>query len=73
MNRQNPIMMIQQFQKFRNEFKGNPQQEVERLVREGRISQQQLNQELPAEYVFSFKVQSSDIQILNEDLSELRL
>lgn len=31
-------------------------------------SQQQLNQELPAEYVFSFKVQSCDIQILNEDV-----
>lgn len=37
--------MIQQFQKFMNEMKGkNPQEEINKLLHSGKISQQQLNQ-----------------------------
>lgn len=40
----NPMQMIQMFNQFKNTFKGNPREEVEKLVAQGRISQQQLNQ-----------------------------
>lgn len=40
---QNPMQMIQQFNQFRNNFHGDPQQEVQKLLATGRISQQQLN------------------------------
>lgn len=36
--------MIQQFRQFQQSFKGDPKAEVEKLVRSGKISQQQLNQ-----------------------------
>lgn len=36
--------MIQQFVTFKNNFKGNPREEIENLLRSGRITQQQLNQ-----------------------------
>lgn len=36
--------LVQQFQQFRNTFRGNPQQEVQKLLQSGKISQQQLNQ-----------------------------
>lgn len=36
--------MVQQFQKFRQSFHGDPRAEVEKLVKSGKISQQQLNQ-----------------------------
>ncbi len=36
--------MMQQFQQFRQSFQGDPKAEVEKLVRSGNISQQQLNQ-----------------------------
>lgn len=35
--------MIQQFRQFQNSFQGDPKAEVEKLVRSGKISQQQLN------------------------------
>lgn len=40
---QNPIQMIQQFQQFKNNFKGDPEQEVKRLMQSGQMSQQQFN------------------------------
>lgn len=41
----NPTMqMIQQFVQFKNNFKGNPQEEVMKLLQSGRLNQQQLNQ-----------------------------
>lgn len=41
----NPMNMMQQFQKFMGEMKGkNPQEEVNRLLQSGKISQEQLNQ-----------------------------
>lgn len=40
----NPLAMIQQFNQFRNNFKGDPKQEVMRLMQSGRINQTQLNQ-----------------------------
>ena len=36
--------MMQQFQQFRNNFQGNPKQEVEKLLQSGKMSQQQLDQ-----------------------------
>lgn len=41
---QNPFLMIQKFNEFKNNFKGNPKDEVMRLVQSGRMSQEQLNQ-----------------------------
>lgn len=41
---QNPIAMIQQFNQFRQNFQGDPQQEVQKLIASGKMSQQQLNQ-----------------------------
>lgn len=39
-----PIQMIQQFMQFKQNFKGDPKEEVQKMLRSGRISQQQLNQ-----------------------------
>lgn len=40
-----PAGMMQQFQRFMQEMKGkNPQEEVNKLLQSGKISQQQLNQ-----------------------------
>lgn len=36
--------MMQQFQRFRNNFQGDPKQEVEKLLQSGQMSQAQLNQ-----------------------------
>lgn len=36
--------LVQQFQQFKQSFKGDPKAEVEKLVQSGKISQQQLNQ-----------------------------
>lgn len=36
--------LVQQFQQFRNTFRGDPQQEVQKLLQSGKISQLQLNQ-----------------------------
>ena len=38
------LQMMQQFQQFRNNFQGDPKQEVEKLLQSGKMSQQQLNQ-----------------------------
>lgn len=35
--------LVQQFTQFKQMFKGDPQQEVQRLLQSGRISQEQLN------------------------------
>ena len=39
-----PMQMIQQFIQFKQNFKGDPKAEVEKMLQSGRISQQQLNQ-----------------------------
>ena len=39
-----PMQMIQQFMQFKQNFKGDPKAEVEKMLQSGRISQQQLNQ-----------------------------
>lgn len=36
--------MRSQFQQFRNSFRGNPKQEVMRMLEAGQLSEQQLNQ-----------------------------
>lgn len=39
-----PMQMIQQFVQFKQNFKGDPKAEVEKMLQSGKISQQQLNQ-----------------------------
>lgn len=41
---QNPMQMITEFQKFKQNFQGDPQAEVQKLLQSGRMNQQQLNQ-----------------------------
>ena len=40
---QNPMQMIQQFNQFKNNFNGDPKQDVMKLLQSGRMNQQQLN------------------------------
>lgn len=45
MGSQNGGNMIQQFQQFMQQMKGkNPQEEINKLLQSGKVSQQQLNQ-----------------------------
>ncbi len=45
MGGQNGGNMMQQFQRFMQEMKGkNPQEEINKLLQSGKVSQQQLNQ-----------------------------
>lgn len=37
----NMLNLLQQFQQFRNGFRGNAQQQVQQLLQSGRVSQQQ--------------------------------
>lgn len=39
-----PMQMVQQFMQFKQNFKGDPKEEVQKMLQSGRISQQQLNQ-----------------------------
>ena len=39
-----PMQMIQQFMQFKQNYKGNPKEEVQKMLQSGKISQQQLNQ-----------------------------
>lgn len=39
-----PMQMIQQFIQFKQNFKGDPKEEVQKMLQSGKISQQQLNQ-----------------------------
>ena len=38
------MQLFQQFQQFKASFQGDPQQEVQKLLQSGKMSQQQLNQ-----------------------------
>ena len=38
------MQMMQQFMQFKQNFKGDPKAEVQKMLQSGRISQQQLNQ-----------------------------
>lgn len=40
----NMLNLLQQFQQFRNGFRGNAQQQVQQLLQSGRVSQQQYEQ-----------------------------
>lgn len=44
MNEMNPMQMMNEFMKFKNNFHGDPKAEVEKLISSGQINQQQLNQ-----------------------------
>ncbi len=39
-----PMQMVQQFMQFKQNFKGDPKEEVQKMLQSGKISQQQLNQ-----------------------------
>lgn len=36
--------LLQRFQQFKSTFQGDPQQEVQKMLQSGKITQQQLNQ-----------------------------
>lgn len=40
----NPMQMMQEFNRFRSTFQGNPQQKVQELLDSGKMSQEQFNQ-----------------------------
>ncbi len=44
--------ILQQFNQFRQNFHGDPQKEVEKLLQSGKMSQQQLNQLQQAAQIF---------------------
>lgn len=44
MNNQTNNDLVQRFNQFRQNFKGDPQQQVQQLLNSGRITQQQYNQ-----------------------------
>ena len=45
LNQKNPASMIQQFNEFRKQMQGiNPKDEVMKMLHNGKINQQQLNQ-----------------------------
>ena len=45
LNKNNPVSMIQQFNEFRKQMQGiNPKDEVMKMLQNGKITQQQLNQ-----------------------------
>ena len=39
-----PMQMLQQFMQFKQNFKGDPKEEIQKMLQSGKISQQQLNQ-----------------------------
>lgn len=40
----NPMQMIQQFNQFRQQFQGDPKQQVQNLLNSGKMTQSQFNQ-----------------------------
>lgn len=44
MNNNGFMQMIQKFNEFKNNFKGDPKQQVQELLTSGKMSQEQLNQ-----------------------------
>ena len=40
----NPFALLQQFQQFKQNFKGNPRQQVQDLLNSGKMTQDQLQQ-----------------------------
>lgn len=43
MQNNQPGNMLQRFQQFRQNFKGNPQEQVQQLLNSGKVSQEQYN------------------------------
>ena len=40
----NPLVLLQKFNEFRNNFTGDPKEEVQKLLDSGQMSQQQFNE-----------------------------
>lgn len=43
-NMNNPQQLLQQFQQFRNTFKGDPRAQIQQMLNSGKITQAQYNQ-----------------------------
>ena len=43
-NMNNPQQLLQQFQQFRNTFKGDPRTQIQQMLNSGKITQAQYNQ-----------------------------
>ena len=56
-NNQNQNAMIAQFEKFKNSFKGNPQEKVQELLNSGQMTQEQYNylQSVAAQFITLLK------------------
>ena len=39
----NPLYLLQQFQQFRQNFQGDPQQKIQQMLQSGQITQEQYN------------------------------
>lgn len=52
-----PMQMIQQFRQFKSNFKGNPEEEIQKMLQSGKISQEQLNkaQQMANQFQSMFK------------------
>lgn len=43
----NIVQIMQQFQQFKQNFQGNPKEQVQQMLNSGQITQEQLNQIMP--------------------------
>ena len=43
----NLVQTVQQFQEFRQNYQGNPQQQIQQMLNSGQITQDQLNKIMP--------------------------
>lgn len=41
MQNSGPMSLLQRFQQFRNTFRGNPQEQVQRMLQSGQVTQEQ--------------------------------
>lgn len=59
-----PMQMIQQFMQFKQNFKGDPKAEVQKMLQSGQISQQQLNQvqQIAGQFQHMLKGMNSTLQ-----------
>lgn len=64
-----PMQMIQQFMQFKQNYKGNPKEEVQKMLQSGRISQQQLNQ--VQQMAGQFQKSAEEYEIVHYNLARL--
>ena len=64
-----PMQMIQQFMQFKQNFKGDPKEEVQKMLQSGKISQQQLNQ--VQQMAGQFSESAEEYEIVHYNLARL--